>query len=49
MTGSGGASSTPRIVGSCGTVSGILGRPVEPGDDIEKDNTEYSRGAFSPE
>ncbi len=30
-----GASSTPRPLGSSTTVSGILDRPVEPGDDTE--------------
>jgi hypothetical protein len=33
MTGSGGGSSTPRLIDSITGVSGILGRPVEPGDD----------------
>jgi len=30
-----GASSTLRLLGSGTTVSGILDRPVKPGDDIE--------------
>jgi hypothetical protein len=30
-----GASSTPRLLGSNSGVSGILGRPVKPGDDTE--------------
>ena len=29
-----GASSTPRLLGPIAGVSGILGRPVEPGDDV---------------
>ncbi|MDD1533110.1 hypothetical protein C7U89_07335 [Bradyrhizobium sp. WBOS4] len=29
----GGESSTPRLLGSSRAVSGILGRPVKPGDD----------------
>jgi hypothetical protein len=29
-----GASSTPRLVGSSSGLSGILDRPVKPGDDI---------------
>ena len=29
----GGASSTPRLLGSIAEVSGILDRPVKPGDD----------------
>jgi hypothetical protein len=33
MTSSGGQSSTPRLIGSITAVSGILSRPVEPGDD----------------
>jgi len=36
MTGSGGASSTPRLLDSITGVSGILGRPVKPGDDIRR-------------
>jgi hypothetical protein len=33
MTGSSGVSSTPQLFGSITGVSGILGRPVKPGDD----------------
>ena len=33
MTGSSGVSSTPRLLDSITGVSGILGRPVKPGDD----------------
>src|SRR5437762_3633946 len=35
-----GASSTPRLLDSVAAVSGILGRPVKPGDDARE------RGAF---
>jgi hypothetical protein len=37
-----GASSTPRPIGSIAGVSGILGRPVKPGDD-----TDYAALHFS--
>jgi hypothetical protein len=30
-----GGPSTPRLLGSCRAASGILDRPVKPGDDIE--------------
>jgi hypothetical protein len=33
MTGSSGVSSTPRLLGSITDASGILDRPVKPGDD----------------
>jgi hypothetical protein len=44
-----GASSTPRPIGTSTDVSGILDRPVKPGDDVQKDISLYSRRAITPE
>src|SRR5689334_19288200 len=39
-----GASSTPRFLGSLAGASGILGRPVKPGDDSRRDDRAVKPG-----
>jgi hypothetical protein len=42
-----GGSSTPRLLGSTTGASGILGRPVKPGDDDREDSRFLSRHTFA--
>jgi hypothetical protein len=42
------SSSTPRLLGPSRGASGILDRPVEPGDDTEQGVRSHSRGGFRP-